>query len=56
MVIHGDGEMKKLLDSIKTCGIDVVEALTTKPMTSINMAEVRRLWKDRVAVWGGLQR
>ena len=54
MVVHGDGEMKVLLSKLMECGVQVVEALTPKPMTSIDIAETRRLWKDRVAMWGGL--
>jgi len=54
MVIHGDGEMRQLLNSLMECGIQVVEAITPKPMTSIDIPSTRRLWKDRVAMWGGL--
>lgn len=54
MVVHGDGEMRKLLYSLAECGIDVVEALTPKPMTSIDIADTRRVWQDRVCMWGGL--
>jgi uroporphyrinogen-III decarboxylase len=54
LVVHGDGEMRRLLTSLMECGIQVVEALTPKPMTSIDIANTRRLWKDKVAMWGGL--
>ena len=54
LVIHGDGEMRRLLTNVMECGIQVVEAITPKPMTSIDIASTRRLWKDRVAMWGGL--
>ena len=54
LVVHGDGEMRRLLTSLMECGIQVVEAITPKPMTSIDIASTRRLWKDRVAMWGGL--
>ena len=54
MTVHGDGEMRQLLKRLMNCGIQVVEALTPKPMTSIDIAETRRLWGDRVAMWGGL--
>lgn len=54
MVVHGDGEMRQLLTSLMDCGIQVVEAITPKPMTSIDIPSTRRLWKDRVAMWGGL--
>jgi len=43
-----------LLEKLMACGVQVVEALTPKPMTSIDIAETRRLWKDRVTMWGGL--
>ena len=54
LVVHGDGEMRRLLTSLMECGIQVVEAITPKPMTSIDIASTRQLWKDRVAMWGGL--
>ena len=54
MVVHGDGEMQLLLRKLMECGVQVVEALTPKPMTSIDLAETRRLWDGRVAMWGGL--
>ena len=54
MVVHGDGEMRVLLEKLMNCGVQVVEALTPKPMTTIDVARTRRLWGDRVAMWGGL--
>jgi uroporphyrinogen-III decarboxylase len=54
LVVHGDGEMKQLLKLLMDCGIQVVEALTPKPMTSIDIAETRRLWQGRVCMWGCL--
>ena len=54
MVVHGDGEMRGLLEKLMTCGVQVVEALTPAPMTSIDVAQTRALWGDRVALWGGI--
>jgi hypothetical protein len=54
MIVHGDGEMRTLLRQIMDCGIHAVEAITPKPMTSIDVAEVRRLWGNRVTFWGGI--
>ena len=54
LVVHGDGEMKVLLRKLMECGVEAVEALTPQPMTSIDLAATRRLWQDRVAMWGGL--
>ena len=54
LVVHGDGEMRVLLERLMDCGVQVVEALTPKPMTKIDVARTRRIWGDRVAMWGGL--
>ena len=54
LVVHGDGEMRGLLKSLMECGIQVVEALTPAPMTSIDVRKTRKLWEDRVTMWGGL--
>ena len=54
MAVHGDGDMKMLLQSLRDCGIQAVEAFTPRPMTSIDVASTRRLWQDRVAMWGGV--
>lgn len=54
LVVHGDGEMNVLLSKLMECGVQVVEALTPRPMTSIDIRSTRRLWKDRVCMWGGL--
>ena len=54
LVVHGDGEMRRLRESLRDCGVQVVEALTPRPMTSIDLAETRRLWQGRVALWGGV--
>jgi hypothetical protein len=54
LVVHGDGEMKGLLTSLKAADIEVVEALTPAPMTSIDVRSVRNLWGDRVTMWGGI--
>jgi uroporphyrinogen-III decarboxylase len=34
--------------------VQVVEALTPQPMTSIDLAETRRIWGDTVCLWGAL--
>jgi hypothetical protein len=54
MVVHGDGEMKGLLRCLMDCGVEVVEAVTPHPMTSIDVRMTRDLWKDRVTMWGGV--
>lgn len=54
LVIHGDGEMKLLLTRLMECGVQVVEALTPSPMTSIDIRRTRELWRDKVCMWGGI--
>jgi uroporphyrinogen-III decarboxylase len=54
LIVHGDGEMRLLLEKLMACGVQVVEAVTPRPMTSIDIAETRRLWGDRVVLWGGV--
>lgn len=54
LVVHGDGEMKVLLTKLMDCGVQVVEAITPSPMTSIDVRSTRELWGDRVAMWGGI--
>ncbi len=54
VTLHGDGNMVKLLELIAQTGVDVVEAITPQPMTSINMARLRELWAEGPAIWGGL--
>ncbi len=54
LVVHGDGEMKVLLAKLRDCGVQAVEAFTPKPMTSIDVASTRALWKGCVTMWGGV--
>jgi hypothetical protein len=54
MQVHIDGEMKRLIPMFLETGIDVTEAFTPKPMTSVTPREIREAWGDRVTIWGGL--
>jgi uroporphyrinogen-III decarboxylase len=54
LVVHGDGEMRELLVRIRDCGIQVVEALTPQPMTTIRIADARRVLGPEVCIWGGI--
>ena len=51
---HIDGEMRRLLDATLEAGIDVGEAFSPAPMTSLTCADLRQAWGDRIAVWGGV--
>ncbi|MGB5931965.1 MAG: uroporphyrinogen decarboxylase family protein [Anaerolineae bacterium] len=54
LVVHGDGDMNELLRCLMDVGVQVVEALTPKPVTSIDIRETRSLWGDKVTMWGGI--
>jgi hypothetical protein len=52
---HGDGDMgQELLTLMRETGVDVVEALTPQPMTSIDIRQAREIWGGEVALWGGI--
>lgn len=54
LVVHGDGDMKELLRCLMDVGVQVVEAFTPKPVTSIDIRETRVLWGHKVTMWGGI--
>ncbi len=53
-LIHADGEMKRLIPLVLESGIDVAEAWSPAPMTSVTTAELRKAWGDKITIWGGL--
>ncbi len=54
MAAHCDGEMRRLLVQLADCGLDVAEAITPTPMTSLDVWKTRALWDGKVAMWGGI--
>ncbi|MBI2858829.1 MAG: hypothetical protein HYX90_07105 [Chloroflexi bacterium] len=52
--VHIDGEMKRLIPMFLETGIDVAEAWTPAPMTSVTTGDLRKAWGDKVTVWGGV--
>ncbi len=54
MAAHCDGDMDKLLPLVGNCGLDVAEAITPAPMTSIDIRKARALWAGKTSMWGGL--
>ena len=51
---HVDGENKRLLQFFNETGIDVWEAWSPAPMTSIHTAELRKALGDKGVIWGGV--
>ena len=55
VALHGDGDMDaELLRLMRETGVDAVEALTPRPMTTIDVRQARALWGDAVTLWGGI--
>jgi len=52
--VHADGEMRRLIPMFLETGIDVAEAWSPAPMTSVTTAELRKAWGDKVTIWGGV--
>jgi len=52
--VHIDGEMKRLIPMFLETGIDVGEAWSPKPMTSLTNAEFKKACGDQVTIWGGV--
>jgi len=51
---HIDGENRRLLPFLKNTGIDIWEAWTPKPMTSVSNKELRNAVGDKGVIWGGV--
>jgi hypothetical protein len=51
---HIDGENRRLLPFFKETGIDVWEAWTPVPMTSVTNTELREAVGDKGVIWGGI--
>ncbi|MDK2897667.1 MAG: hypothetical protein PWP04_1787 [Candidatus Atribacteria bacterium] len=54
LLSHCDGENKGLLSLLLTSGIDVAEAVCVSPMTKISLLEIRKAFKDKITIFGGL--
>ncbi len=51
---HWCGQLHRLLPLIPECGLDIIEAMTPKPMSQVDMAEAMDLLEGEVAVQGGI--
>lgn len=54
LLCHCDGENKGLLDLIPESGIDIAEAICPQPMTKVTMSEVKKAFKGKVTIFGGI--
>jgi len=53
-MVHADGEMRRLIPFFPETHVDVAEAWSPVPMTSVTTAEARKAWGDKVTIWGGI--
>ena len=54
LLSHCDGENKSLLDLIVESGLDIAEAICPHPMTKVTISEVKRAFKGKVTIMGGI--
>ena len=51
---HCDGENKGLLDLLAESGMDIAEAVCPQPMTKVTIKEVKKAFKGKITVFGGI--
>jgi uroporphyrinogen-III decarboxylase len=54
LLCHCDGENKGLLDLIAESGMDIAEAICPQPMTKVTIGEVKKAFRGKVTVFGGV--
>jgi len=54
LLCHCDGENKGLLDLILESGMDIAEAVCPQPMTKVTISEVKKAFKGKVTIFGGV--
>jgi len=54
LLCHCDGENKGLLDLIAESGMDIAEAICPQPMTKVTISEVKKAFKGKVTIFGGI--
>jgi hypothetical protein len=54
VLCHCDGENKGLLDLIANSGMDIAEAVCPQPMTKVTIREVKKAFRGKVAIFGGV--
>lgn len=54
LVTHTDGENDGLCEQYVQCGVDLADSVCPAPMTRLPLAEYRRQFGARPAIWGGI--
>ena len=53
-VMHADGDMIGLLELSVEAGFDVADCFACAPMVRCTFEQARRVWGDRITIWGGV--
>ena len=51
---HCDGENQRLLDLLAESGMDIAEAVCPQPMTKVSITDVKKAFKGKVTIFGGV--
>ena len=51
---HLDANSRLLLPYILKTGMRLADCFTTEPMVDCTLSEARKIWDDRVVIWGGI--
>jgi hypothetical protein len=54
LATHTDGEMAQLIRLLLDTGVDIAECFTPAPMTSYSITSAKRVWGDRIRIYGGI--
>ena len=54
LLCHCDGENQRLLELIPESGMDIAEAICPQPMTKVTITEVKRAFRGKVTIFGGI--
>lgn len=54
LLSHTDGENDGLCELYLQAGIHVADSICPGPMTRLSLSRYRELFRDRIAIWGGL--
>lgn len=54
LLSHCDGENQGLLPLLAESGIDIAEAICPQPMTKCTITEIKKAFKDKVTIFGGV--
>ncbi len=54
LVCHADSDTSLILEEIMNAGFDMAECFVTYPMVNCTLDQARKVWGDKVIIWGGI--